>query len=170
MGEKRCLTYLFAPESRPRTREAQRTTSRAPATMAWPKLMPPSLVGTREWRRTRKPACCNPVTTRSVNSTFWKTPPDKATVATLEAKLRVSLQAATMVAATALWKRAAMTGGDMPATMSSATYRTSSVPTISTGPCLRPAPGKRTSPPGRPSVRAPSRPAPRNLCCPGRRQ
>ena len=55
--------------------------SRAPATAAWPRLMPPSLHGTRRCTRTRKPASVSLVTTWLVSSRFWNTPPDSATTA-----------------------------------------------------------------------------------------
>ena len=41
--------------------------------------MTSSLVGTRVWRRKRKPSCPNPAAVRSGNSMFWEMPPGKAT-------------------------------------------------------------------------------------------
>ena len=51
-----------------------------PATAAWPRLMPPSLGGTRACVSTRKPGPPARSTTRPSSSRFWNTPPDSATV------------------------------------------------------------------------------------------
>src|SRR5690606_16838112 len=53
---------------------------RAAATAAWPRLMPPSLVGTRECVSTRNPAPSRPATAVASSSTFCHTPPESATV------------------------------------------------------------------------------------------
>ena len=57
------------------------TDVRAAATTAWPRLMPPSLHGTRECVSTVKPSASSSPVTLSSNSRFWNTPPDNATVA-----------------------------------------------------------------------------------------
>src|SRR4029077_17765743 len=56
---------------------------------AWPRLMPPSLHGTREWVRTVNPRDSRRVTTWFSSSMFWNTPPDRATVVTaLRSRMR----------------------------------------------------------------------------------
>ena len=86
--------------------------------------MPPSLGGTREWVSTRKPPWSSPAATRSVSSTFWKTPPERAT--TLRpVPSRTRRQAATAASASPLWNRAATTGAATPASRSATTARTS---------------------------------------------
>jgi hypothetical protein len=47
---------------------------------AWPRLMPPSLQGTRECTSTRNPRASRWLTVRCRSSRFWNTPSDKATV------------------------------------------------------------------------------------------
>jgi hypothetical protein len=94
---------------------------------AWPRLMPASLGGTREWVRTRIPFASRPATVRSSSSMFWKTPPDRATVPR-PVSWPTAWQAVTVAAARPLWKRAAISGGGTPADSSATTARTRSAP------------------------------------------
>src|SRR5207253_3254651 len=80
-----------------------------PATAAWPRLMPPSLGGTRPWRSTRKPPCSRAPTQRWSRSRFWNTPPDRATVSRPRSA-RSRWHTADTPAASPVWKRAAMSG------------------------------------------------------------
>ena len=71
--------------------------------------MPPSLVGTREWVSTRKPAARRRSTVASSSSRFWNTPPDSATVAGPPASRSGTQVPVTKSRPAPLWNRAAIT-------------------------------------------------------------
>lgn len=106
--------------------------SLAAATAAWPRLIPPSLHGTREWVRTVNPRASSWATTWFSSSMFWKTPPDRATVVRAW-RSRSRAHAAATTAATPLWKRAAMMAGGTPAIRSATASRTRSAPPTRNG-------------------------------------
>ena len=90
---------------------AAATRSRAAATAACPKLMPPSFGGSRSGTSTRRCAAARSAAVRSSRRRFWNTPPDSTTRSS-PLRSAASAQAAAVATATPSWNRRA-TGGHL---------------------------------------------------------
>ncbi len=97
--------------------------SRAAATAACPKLMPPSFGGTRRCERTRKPCRSSRSRVEASSRRFWKVPPERTTVSP-----PTSAHASAAPAATVSWNAAAISARPRPPASSSCTARTSAAP------------------------------------------